>query len=402
MDTYLKSIEELFAKFEYNVFRRGMGSTECEKTLQNNEVIIYGGGNSGVVMYERLIKAGIHITAFIDNGGSIYGKEYCGVPIFNNQEMLTHLEEDKKYVCLITILDILDYWNIKSEIEKQLNVYSNFKVYYFTQFRAFDKIFGINKKPELSAYVGEDVGILLKNKDKIMHVYNLLADIESKKIYMELLNYYIGTDFVSFTVLPFIQHYFAYDLYKKIEDEVFIDCGAYNGDTLDVFRKNQKDLYKKYIAIEADERNYKKLLNKIENQDIINVEVLQRCIASKKKIINFTNNGTTYSKEENGINGKQMITVTLDELCYQYKPTFIKINIEGADVEAIIGAEKIIKEYTPVIAAQGHHRVEHLWEIVNKIEEFKQGDYKFFLRNYKGIIEFTFYAIPKRRLKELS
>lgn len=126
--------------------------------------------------------------------------------------------------------------------------------------------------------------------------------------------------------------------------------------------------------------------------------MLQRYIADRKKEINFISKGTSYSKGENSSSGETIETVTIDELAYQYKPTFLKVNIEGADVDAIKGAQRVISEFAPIIAVQGHHKVEHLWEIVEVIQGFNKKDYHFFLRNYGGISEYTFYAIPKSRL----
>ncbi len=390
----MKNIRELFDNFNDNIKSRGLASEECEKIINSNQIIIYGCGNSGTVLYERMKQEGIEVIAFIDNGKSIYGKEYQGVPVFTNEEMLVRLEEDKTYVVIVTLLDILSYESIKKGVVEKLNIHNNLQVFFFTQFRAYDRLFALDKKPEFSAYIGESTNILLHNKEKILHVYDLLSDEMSKKCYLELLNYYIVSDFVPFTVLPFEEHYFAYDLYKKTEDEVFVDCGAFDGDTIDIFLKNQKGIFKKYIAIEADKTNYEKIVQKV-NQ-IKNIEVMRSFISNEVKVINFTSQGTSYSR---GGKGEEVIkTATLDELVYQYNPTFIKINIEGADVEAIMGAENIIKECMPIIAAQGHHKVEHLWEIIETIESFNKSAYSFYLRNYMGIDEFTFYAIPGDRI----
>lgn len=389
----MKNIKELFDNFNDNIKNRGMSSEECEKIISNNQIIIYGCGNSGTVLYERMKQEGIEIIAFIDNGKSIYGKEYQGIPIYTNEEMLVHLVKNQTYVVIVTLLDILSYESIKKEVLEKININNNIQVFFFTQFRAYDKLFTLDKKPEFSAYIGESTQMLLSNKERIMHIYNVLSDELSKKCYLELLNYYIASDFISFTVLPFKEHYFAYDLYKKVADEVFIDCGAYDGDTIDIFTENQNGIYEKYIAIEADKANYEKLVEKVKN--IKKIEVINSFISNEVKEINFISQGTSYSR---GGKGEEVIqTSTLDELVYKYKPTFIKINIEGADVEAIMGAKNTIKTFMPIIAAQGHHKVEHLWEIIETIESFNNSTYHFFLRNYMGIDEFTFYAIPEYR-----
>lgn len=392
----MESIQDMFSNFNHYVKKRGLNSEECEQLLKSNQIVIMGAGNCGTVLFERLRRAGIAVCAFIDNLGSIHGKEYCGVPIYTSEEFLDRAGNVSECICIVALLDILSYEQIKAELTKASH--GLLRVYYFTQFRAYDKVFGIEKKPEFSAYLGEDATVLYDHRERIMSVYNLLADDQSRKCYLELLNFYISSDFVGFTVLPFEEHYFAYDLYKKVDHEVFVDCGAYNGDTLDIFLKNQEGLFGRYLAIEADGINYRKIVEKVEKEGVERIDVLQRYIADRRKKISFTGNGTSYSKGEDGLSGETIETVTIDELAYQYKPTFLKVNIEGADVDAIKGAKKVISEFAPIVAAQGHHKAEHLWEIVETIHGFNKKDYHFFLRNYGGISEYTFYAIPENRL----
>lgn len=392
----MNSIQKLFDNFDENIAGRGLSSKECEKILKTNQVIIMGAGNCGTVLFHRLDAAGISVTAFIDNYGSVYGKQYCGVPIYTSKELSLRLQLGNHCICIVALLDILSFEQIKETLEQDLC--KQVQVYFFTQFRSFQPVFGLEKKPEFSAYLGEDATVLFNNREHILPVYNLLAGNLSKKCYLELLNFYISADFVRFTVSPFEEHYFAYDLYKKIDDEVFVDCGAYNGDTIEIFLKNQKGLFRQYLAIEADSANYEKIVEKVKRQGMERIDVLQRYIADRKKKVNFISKGTSYSKGEDGSSGETIETVTIDELAYQYKPTFLKINIEGADVDAIRGAKRVISDYAPIVAAQGHHKVEHLWEIVEVIRSFNKKDYHFFLRNYGGISEFTFYAIPESRL----
>lgn len=68
------------------------------------------------------------------------------------------------------------------------------------------------------------------------------------------MNFYIACDIPMFTVLPFDEHYFAYDIYRKTDYEVFIDCGAFTGDTLDIFVRNNNGKYKSYVGIETDKK----------------------------------------------------------------------------------------------------------------------------------------------------
>ena len=396
----MKEIDDLFENFEINLTNRGMPADECYSLLTNNRILIYGAGNAGIVLYERMQKLGFEIQGFLDNRGSIYGERYKTLPIYSNKEAVGILDQAESWLIIVALFDIVSYPTIKEQLLNQFDKFVNLSVYYFAEFRSCRDLFSLQILPRFSVYLGEEVEKLLKNREYILEVYNLLTDELSKRTYLELLNFYMASCEAPHTIFPYEEHYFAYDLYKKDEDEVFVDCGAYDGDTLDFFIHNQTD-FKRYIAIEADKMNFEKLQNKSESRGWNDkIMCINAFLSDKKDTVCFSSRGTSFSGNDFTEEGQNVETCTLDELVYEYAPTFIKINLEGADLDAVRGGERTIREYAPLLAIQGHHRMEHLWEIVETIQNYLKGQYKFYLRNYKGISEFTFYAIPKGRTKD--
>jgi hypothetical protein len=83
-------------------------------------------------------------------------------------------------------------------------------------------------------------------------------------------------------------------------------------------------------------------------------------------------------------------------------PTFIKMDIEGAEVDAIPGAQKTITRCRPVIAACAYHRPEHLW-ILPKLLKAAGPAYQIYLRRYaEECWETVYYAIPPERLRGVA
>lgn len=391
----LFEIHQLFDLYEQGRLKRGrLSADECAEILHNNEIIIYGAGNSGTILYNRLRQIGIEPFCFMDNKGSIYGNQYLNCTIYNFKQIMEAVDSQESYVVIVTLLDILSFAKIKDDITSAWGGTNKPQIYYFSQFRNYDKIFNLQAARPFSAYLGEDRQTLFDNRDKIYTVFSKFNDVESKRVYQELMNFYMAYDFVDFTVHPFIEHYFDYSLYRKIEDELFVDCGAFNGDTLDIFRGNNAT-FLKYIAIEADRINYEALKSKVEKLSCSNIVALNSYVSDGARSVSFENAGQSYSASH--CDGESIYTQTLDNLVYDEKPTFIKVNVEGADLEALLGAKAIIRDFHPVVAIQGHHKMEHLWRIVEVIDEFAAGEYEFYLRNYSGIMEFTFYAVPKWR-----
>jgi hypothetical protein len=76
----------------------------------------------------------------------------------------------------------------------------------------------------------------------------------------------------------------------------------------------------------------------------------------------------------------------------------MKFDIEGAEIEALRGARKILTADSPVLAVCAYHKSEHLYEIPLLIHAI-QPDYRLFLRRYaEGAFELVWYAVPPNRL----
>lgn len=386
----MKAIEKIFVNYENGIYNECMSTDECKSILHDRDIYIYGCGNAGTTLTKRLQNAGYVIQGFIDNGQGKSKGTYEGIQIYRTEELYKVIEKEKPMVIIVALFSMHIYPQIKSSLENVFGLQA--EIYYFTEFRKLETIFNTDLEPAFSAFMGENPEQLVLEKEKIISVYDVLEDDESKSLYCELLEFYLGKKFVDFTLLPFEEHYFAYDIYSINEEEVFVDCGAYDGDTLEIFIKNQDNKFKKYIAIEADEINCTKIQQKIDDN---RVSVLNHFIADDNYVINFESTGTSYGM--GGANGSSVMTKTLDELTYSDAPTFIKVNLEGYDLDAIRGASTIIKEYKPIVSVQGHHKSNHFWEIIETLKAMAD-DYKFYLRNYGGIIEYTFYAIPLDRL----
>ena len=95
--------------------------------------------------------------------------------------------------------------------------------------------------------------------------------------------------------------------------------------------------------------------------------------------------------------------VTLDENLgdIHTMPTYIKMDIEGSELDALAGARNIIKKEMPILTICLYHRYDDLWRIPLFIHSLAD-DYRLFLRPHE--IEgwqLVCYAVPNHRLKIL-
>lgn len=200
--------------------------------------------------------------------------------------------------------------------------------------------------------------------------------------------------------LPASEIYFP-DFIEHLDNEHFVDCGACDGDTIELFIRNW-DKYGHITAFEPDQVNFDEMLRVVPIPHP-KLDVVWGAVGDNDQNALFAARGD-YSSHLNPSKGeKNTITVPclkLDSFEFEVPPTYIKMDIEGFELEALWGARGILKEHKPVLAICAYHTSDHLWQIPLLIHAI-QPEYRLFLRRYsEGAFELVWYAVPRERIKE--
>lgn len=177
--------------------------------------------------------------------------------------------------------------------------------------------------------------------------------------------------------------YFSLDKLPHDENETFIDVGCLDATTAINFAKWSKK-YKKICCLEPDEKNFNKCMDNIHKHLKTDKVALYKCGAwSYNGILYMDSKGNAMSHICEGKNhGENCVSVEkLDDILKDEIPTFIKMDIEGAEMEALKGAINSIKKYKPKLAISIYHRPEDIIKLLWLINEYRD-DYKFYLRHY--------------------
>lgn len=177
--------------------------------------------------------------------------------------------------------------------------------------------------------------------------------------------------------------------------EVFVDGGCYDGANSVRFVQWAGDAEKTVYAFEADEKNTEKCRTVLEQIEGADCHLVAKGMWSGDTVLNFCSK----ANEASGLteNGQQRIPVTSLDSAVKGEVTFIKMDIEGAEYEALRGAENIISGYHPKLAISIYHKEEDIWELPQLILSFYT-DYTFYLRHYSLSSEETvLYAVPKEK-----
>ncbi|MCI7785795.1 MAG: FkbM family methyltransferase [Succinivibrio sp.] len=156
--------------------------------------------------------------------------------------------------------------------------------------------------------------------------------------------------------------------------------------------KQTKGKYKKIISFEPDEKNFKKLKSLVEKHGLQGVEIKKQATGSKNGKIGFVSSGNMGAKViDNQIEGNIVEVVALDNYKNEF-PTIIKMDIEGFELEALKGAENIIRTLKPKLVICIYHKILDFYEIPMYLKSLVP-EYKFKVRQHEpGFCETVLYA----------
>lgn len=357
----------------------GLKSEISNIALRNRKMIIYGTGHSGQTTLELFCKYKLdeNILAFCDSDKKKWGKGILGLNILSYDEIKNRYSD-------VLFLVASDWWReIKQYLiehgEKESNIYILSKNHYFAR-EFVSYILGNDTNEKLTDYNiwYNSIDKLNFNKN-IENLKQILDDKESLEIFESRIKLAQTGDWKYFDKIDFAkEQYFLDEIFEFSNDEMFVDIGAYDGDTILKFVRTVNNKYSKIIAFEPDSQSYKKLNRIILENDLKSISTFNNGIWNKKGKLNFNAIGKIQSAIcDKGSN--EIDVDTLDNILFDIPVTFIKMDIEGAEKEAIEGGKEIIKKYKPKLAICVYHKFEDMYEIPIMLKKLVP-EYKIYFR----------------------
>ena len=226
--------------------------------------------------------------------------------------------------------------------------------------------------------------------------YELLSDERSAKVMQLYLNAATAGEFQELFTETYEKTAYFNRITNELKIDILIDCGAYDGDSIHDFVNVFPD-YKRIIAVEPDPSNLERLLERQRNEGIRNLTIINKGLGANEGVFHFMANGESNSFLDDDGDVEIQIT-TLDEISKELTGNiFVKMDIEGSELDTLHGAEKLIREKHPVMAICVYHKEEDLIEIPQFIHRtVGEGVYNYYF-GFHGLdlAELVFYAIPK-------
>lgn len=291
------------------------------------------------------------------------------------------------YQTISNMLKTYDYDEILGYISTLMNIKSKFLEQYL-----------------MGPYNGEYRLVLqdlLRNIDQYDWLYSRLEDDISRQVFINLIRYRIMPlkAFLKSACDEKNPQYFDKNIVSCTKDEVFVDCGSFIGDTTEEFIR-QFGNYKHIYAYEPAQDNIGICCDNLKKYQ--NVTLRQCGVGEKPGILPIAEAGSSsnFLDNQNGPSFEGTPIISLDR-DIQEPITFLKMDIEGYEIPALLGAKRHIQSDFPKLAVCIYHIVNDIWKIPRMINTLHP-DYRLFMRHYEPSQnwETVIYAIPPKQEKK--
>lgn len=327
---------------------------------KNLPIVMYGMGDGALKIINVLERYGLKVSEFFASDEFVRGHSFMGYKVRKLSE-IEEMYEDFIIVMAFAIHDIPMTNRIHEIAKKHILVAPDVPV-------AGDNLFTLD--------------FVDKNKEKLQWVYENLEDEQSKKVFSDIVNFKISGKISYLTSCETEIEESYKNILKLNQNEVYADLGAYHGETIDEFLQYTGGKYERIIAFEPDVKNFKKLKTNIQNKNI-NADLFNMAIFDKEDKLYFSGKaGRNSALSKNG--DREVLAQSLDNIAKGNKVSFVNIDVEGYERQALLGMKNTIEKYKTRILVAIYHRSEDIFEIPILAKKLNP-DYKFYMRHFRYI-----------------
>jgi FkbM family methyltransferase len=350
------ALDKLFSESPATAVKRRSEAFDRLANGRSKPVVLYGSGGLGRIILKGLQSLGRPPVAFADK--KISGS--CGwvddVPVFSPAEAAERYGNEAVFVVSI--------WNAQTDHQYAV---TRDQLRRLGASRIAPALALFWKHPEtfLPYYCLDVPERVLAAQDDIRCITKELADGASRDVLVRQLRWRLQMDFEALSCPVSGPPYFQLDLLKPRQDELFVDCGAYDGDTLRVFRSRMECNEARTIAIEPDPSSYARLETYVATlpADVrARALTLNVAVGRKRGKLRFDSSGLA-SSHASHTGTIEVDCLSLDDILESETPTLIKMDLEGAELDSLLGGETAIRRAQPSMAICVYHRPDHLWSI---------------------------------------
>ena len=350
------------------------------------------GGASGLVADHTLTgltRLGMTPVALVDNNPAMWARTVRGVPVLAPADAVARYPDAAFVAAVFT----------HTPLRRQLSALGASRVV------SYAPLFHKHADAFLPYFAVDDPAAIARDAAEVERAGDIWGDQESAELYAAILDWFVtlNSDAVP-RPLPAAETYFP-EVLQLRPDEVFVDCGAFDGDTVLSYLAACGGQYGTIVALEPDPQTFAKLSARLAS--IARAVPKNAAAGARQGRLPFVagaglaSHAATAGAQGMAANGSlvDVEVLALDRLAP--RPTYVKMDIEGFELEALAGAHTLLAGEETAFAVTLYHRMSDLWTIPLYIHDRAPG-LKLFLRHYaEDWAETICYAIPPDRVREI-
>ena len=337
---------------------------------EDRPIILYGTGNGADKVLDEMAKRGIAVQGIMASDDFVRGQVFRG---FTVKRLDDHAKE------LSDPIIIIAFGSQRSEvIGNILSVAGR-----YTVLCADVPVYGDNVF---------DRDFYEENYNSLQQTRSILADEQSRKVFDGVVDFKLYGELSSLTEIFTGKDEAFSNILQLSSAESYLDSGAYRGDTIDEFLKYTDGHYRHITALEPDRRTYEKLREHIK--DLTDIQAFNMGLWSADTDLIFNSSlgrGSSIDKctaRHNSTDRRkssELTAVTCIDTLYKRRPlSYLKMDVEGAEEQAVIGGAQVIARDRPKLNIALYHRSEDIFRLPLLIHSIRP-DYRLYLRQHPHI-----------------
>jgi FkbM family methyltransferase len=343
------------------------------RVFEGRKIIVYGAGGGFHWVQEVLINLCGYTPAVVLDRMFTRGDTFNGIPAFSPLDYCPDDDEKKNAIVIICVGKQQYHADIRATLQE-------------TGFRniiLLMDIYEIHNPFGLPAELQETgFAFYRENGERILAALELFEDDESREIYTRCIHTHLTRKPIPLPGRAPEEQYTPSDIELKKGYSRYICCGVSSGEMARVLHDIGR--VDDFVCFEPNERQFGKLVRYFREHEGKNARHVYAypCAAySREAQMRFIYTDDSFGNRISEYGHSQVQCVSIDNVIPFFCPTFISMDIEGAELEALKGAETSIKASRPDLAICVYHAPDHLWKIPLYLTSLGIG-YRFYLRNY--------------------
>lgn len=320
---------------------------------ETRPIVLYGMGDGAQKILDVCAQKGIPVQGIFASDEFVRGHSFAGFRVRKRSELEAELGD---FVCLISFASSRpEVMALFDDLDRTHTTYA----------------------PDVPVAEGElfDWYFLQKHGEQLAQVYEMLADARSREVFAATVNFKLSGKLHWLREYTQARETVWQDYLRPTKREHYVDLGAYNGDTIRELLAHTEGAYASITALEPDRKTFKKL-KKYAEQSVPDARLFQAGAWSEPGELLFASKGgrnSTLLPVRHEVSHDQRTAVvaveSVDHVMAGRDCTLIKIDVEGAEHETLLGAKETIRRCRPKIELAAYHRSEDLFDLPLLLQE---------------------------------